>query len=77
MARRSHPYRNPAGLPADLYAYAHAGLGRAPRRLQRTEKWRPVVIDDWPERIPITDAELDIVEAHFADLLDDLFGPRR
>jgi len=31
-------------------------------------------VDDWPERIPITEAELDVIEAHFGHLLDELFG---
>jgi len=25
---------------------------------------------------PITEAELDLIEAHFADFLDEVFGPR-
>ncbi|PCD04790.1 hypothetical protein COC42_07830 [Sphingomonas spermidinifaciens] len=33
------------------------------------------VIDDWPYVLPITDAEVRIIEAHFGDVLDDLFGP--
>lgn len=32
------------------------------------------VTDDWPERVPITDAELDVFEAWFGDLFDELFG---
>jgi len=33
--------------------------------------------DDWPERIPVTDAEVDVFEAWFGDLFDELFGPCR
>ena len=47
------------------------------RRRRREEVWQPRVIADLPDRIPITEAELDILEAHFADLLDELFGARR
>lgn len=36
--------------------------------------WRPTVIDDWPNPIPVTSAELDVIERHFADLLDEMFG---
>jgi hypothetical protein len=36
-----------------------------------------VVTDDWPERVPIMNAELDVVEAWFGDLFDELFGPCR
>jgi hypothetical protein len=32
-------------------------------------------VDDWPARIPVTEAELDVIEAHFGQLLDELFGP--
>lgn len=35
--------------------------------------WR--VVDDWPERVPVTDREVDVFEAWFGDILDDLFGP--
>ena len=34
-----------------------------------------VVTDDWPDQVPITDAELRIIEGHLADELDALFGP--
>jgi len=30
-----------------------------------------------PERIPVTDAEVDVFEAWFGDLFDELFGPCR
>jgi hypothetical protein len=35
------------------------------------------VTDDWPERVPVTDAEVDVFEAWFGDVLDKLFGPCR
>lgn len=34
------------------------------------------VTDDWPEIVPITDAELRVMESHFAEELDELIGPR-
>jgi hypothetical protein len=48
-------------------------IGRAPK--QDVENW--AVTNDWPERVPITAAELDVFEAWFGDLFDELFGPRR
>ena len=33
--------------------------------------------DDWPEHIPVTETEVDVFEAWFGDLFDDLFGPCR
>lgn len=66
----------PGTLPADLYAYA----SEVPRacdypRLIESERARIHVTDDWPEVLPISEAELRVIEAHFAEVLDDLFGP--
>ena len=35
------------------------------------------VTDDWPRRVPVTEAEVDVFEAWFGDLFDELFGPCR
>lgn len=44
---------------------------RAPRRTEP-----PInVTDDWPEFVPVSDREARIIEAFFADVLDELFGP--
>lgn len=32
------------------------------------------VTDDWPERVPVTEAEVDVFEQWLADLFDELFG---
>lgn len=32
------------------------------------------VTDDWPEDVPVTEAEIDAFEAWFGGLFDDLFG---
>lgn len=46
--------------------------GRAPRQKRET----PITVtDDWPDAVPVTDHEARIIEAFFADVLDDLFGP--
>ncbi|MEP9402587.1 hypothetical protein [Sphingomonas sp. VNH70] len=34
-----------------------------------------VVTDDWPEQVPIGDAELRVIEGHLREELDALFGP--
>lgn len=39
------------------------------------ETW--TVLDDWPDTVPITDAEFDVFEALFGNLFDELFGPCR
>ena len=33
------------------------------------------ITDDWPDTVPISDAELGVFEAWFGDLFDELFGP--
>lgn len=32
------------------------------------------ITDDWPARVPVTEAELDLFEVHFGPLLDELLG---
>ena len=73
------PHRGRAkldALPDDLYDYLQtppARIGRPPRH--DFSRWR--VVDDWPQAVPISEAELDLFEAHFGDVLDELFGARR
>lgn len=64
----------------DLYDYVdHSAL--RPRRSRRAPSPRIFhveklpVTDDWPERVPVTEAEIDIFERYFGDVLDRLFGP--
>lgn len=33
-----------------------------------------MVTDDWPDVVPISDAEVRVIESHFAEELDDLLG---
>lgn len=39
------------------------------------ESW--TVVDDWPQDIPVTPEEVDLFEAYFGDVFDELFGPCR
>ena len=32
------------------------------------------VIDDWPDEVPITEAEIQVFERWFADVFDEMFG---
>jgi len=73
-AARNNGSAVPRPLPADLYDWANRPrpkLGRPPKH--DLAGWR--VTDDWPERVPVTEAELDVFEAWFGDVLDELFGP--
>ena len=62
-------------LPDDLYIQVEPWprLGRPGKH--DSEAWR--VIDDWPACVPVTEAEIDVFEAWFGDLFDELLGPRR
>lgn len=61
-------------LPDDLYSYYTA----EPRRLREPPPTNAVqtqrIIDDWPGDIPVTEAEVDVFERYFGDVLDRLFG---
>jgi len=61
--------------PDDLYIQVEPWLhfGRPPKH--DLSIW--TVTDNWPEYVPITDAELDVFEAWFGDLCDELFGSCR
>ena len=62
-----------AALPDDLYDYAQPCERRPGRPVKYDlSDWR--VVDDWPDRVPVTEAEADVFEAWFGDILDDLFG---
>ncbi|MEN5300106.1 hypothetical protein ABE530_17425 [Brucella sp. TWI559] len=68
-------------LPDNLYDYVPQDeietpaprTGRPPKH--DVETW--TVTDDWPERVPVTEAEIDLFEAWFGDIFDELFGPSR
>jgi hypothetical protein len=60
-------------LPDDLYDYARAPARPDRRRAKRASvTW--TVTDDWPKDVPVTESEIDVFEAWFGDLFDDLFG---
>jgi hypothetical protein len=63
-----------SGDPEDLYDYARPPAPRAGR--SPVCPATPIAVtDDWPETVPITEAELRVIESHFAIELDELFGP--
>lgn len=45
--------------------------GRPPKH--DLDTW--TVTDDWPDPVPVTDAEIEVFERWFGDLFDELFGP--
>ncbi|WP_454633976.1 hypothetical protein [Bradyrhizobium cenepequi] len=57
----------------DLYDYAVAPARPRRRRAKRASvTW--AVTDDWPKDVPVTETEIDVFEAWFGDLFDELFG---
>ncbi|MGV7120492.1 hypothetical protein [Sphingopyxis sp. 550A] len=49
---------------------------RLPTRAHAVEDNGPIVVtDDWPEQVPISDAELRVIEGHLRKELDALLGP--
>ena len=61
--------------PDDLHDYAR----RPARRRGRPAPEDPItwtVTDDWPEDVPVTEAEIEVFEAWFGDLFDELFSTR-
>jgi len=75
--RRRTPHRS-AQCPDDLLDYTRVLPVAAWPRAGRPAKddlstW--IVTDDWPERVPVTSGEVDVFEAWFGDIFDELFGP--
>lgn len=69
----------PQTLPDDLYDYADDPTPRrSPSRSGRSDAFdvdKLPVTDDWPEMVPITEAEIRVFERWFADVFDEMFGP--
>jgi hypothetical protein len=75
--RKSHRQNLAAGdaLPDDLYDYARPPVAR-PGRPAPEDLTIWTVKDDWPEDVPVTEAEIEVFEAWFGDLFDELFSTR-
>ena len=79
-ARKGRPRQPvPETLPDDLFDYADEptpdGRERRSSPLRIVDVESLPVFDDWPEKVPITEEELQIFERYFGDVLDRLFGP--
>ena len=68
--RSRKPRCQPTGiLPDDFYVSSFIPPCR------KTPATRIIVTDDWPDDIPVTEAELRCFEAFFGDFLDELLRP--
>ena len=63
-------------LPDDLYDYTRPRPARRPAGPHRGRQATWTVTDDWPEEVPMTEAEIEVFEAWFGDLFDELFSTR-
>jgi hypothetical protein len=61
--------------PGDLYDYARPVM-RRPGRPAADDPATWTVTDDWPADVTVTEAEIEVFEAWFADLFDELFSTR-
>lgn len=58
--------------PDDLYDCAPTPACRNRHRLgMAANPW--TVTDDWPETVPVTEAEIAVLQSWFGDILDRLF----
>ena len=71
--RRRTP-RHWAECPDDLHDYTNRVAPRRASRRPREDDGPIAVTDDWPEQVPIGDAELRAIEGHMRQELDKLFG---
>ena len=72
--QKSRPPRRAGRAPLDdLYDYV-AAPARPGRRRAKRASVTLTVTDDWPKDVPVTEAEIDVFEAWFGDLFDELFG---
>lgn len=70
---RAQDINVPGEAPDDLYDYARPPARRAGRSTpDDSTSW--TVTDDWPEDVPVTDAEIEVFEAWFGDWFDELFA---
>lgn len=61
-------------MPADLYGYLKTEPWPRAGRPAKDDgiTWR--VVDDWPADVPVTKAEVNLFEAWFGDVFDEIFG---
>lgn len=68
MSKPSHKSRSATSANSNP---AVANSKRRPKHDVST--W--IVTDDWPDEVPITEAEIEVFERHFGDVFDEMFGP--
>ena len=77
MGRKRKPDLTSFDSPKNPDLAFHDYLIEQPKRRSKPrnrEEWKPVVTDDFDGRLPITERELDLIEIHFKEFLDELFS---
>ncbi|WP_082407583.1 hypothetical protein [Mesorhizobium sp. 1M-11] len=70
----------PKTLPDNLYDYADdftLTLSRPRDHIRRADGGPLRVVDDWPEYVPVTEAEIQVFERWFGDVFDELLSPKK
>lgn len=81
-ARKGRPPQPaPKTLPEDVCDYVNdpeptGGARRCNTPLLGPDGRRMRVTDDWPEHIPVTEAEIQVFERWFGDVFDELLSPK-
>jgi hypothetical protein len=76
--RKGRPRQpTPQTLPNDLYDYADDPTPSPALRPHIPDVEELCVTDDWPELVPVTEAEIQVFERWFGDVFDELFGPAK
>lgn len=70
MPRPRKQYPPTAAEQLEALLGYRVSMGRPPKFDLAT--W--TVTDDWPDPVPVREAEIDVFEAWFGDLFDELFG---
>jgi hypothetical protein len=75
--RKSRPQDvTAAGEAPDTRPDSARRPARRPGRPAPEDPTTWTVTDDWPEDVPVTEAEIEVFEAWFGDLFDELFSTR-
>lgn len=72
----------PKTLPDDLFDYEDGPDPASRTRRDDTpllgpDGQRMRVTDDWPDYVPVTEAEIQVFERWFGDVFDELLSPKR
>lgn len=82
-SNRGRPPRPaPETLPDDLYDYdadpdPTGRMRRNDTPLLGPDGQRMRVTDDWPDYVPVAEAEIEVFERWFGDVFDELLSPKR